>query len=71
MNNTNPTAAVPDAAIGRRVSMDVSTGDHDAGHRIFGVVIDTLDDDDRTLIAEETSRNFSPTPHQQQGESHD
>ena len=48
-------------ALGCTVSVDVSTGDHDAGHRIFAKVgsMQQEANGDWTLLAEETSRNFA------------
>lgn len=48
---------------GMSVSIDVSTGDHDAGHRLFGVVNEVMDDDgDKcgvTLLVYDTTANFA------------
>lgn len=61
---TQPEATKPahaDQLIGLQVSMDVSTGDDDAEHRIFGKVIATMPSEDGiTILAEEESRNFAP-----------
>lgn len=46
--------------VGRRVSVDVSTGDHDAGHRIFARIIQADNaDPEHTILAVEESRNFA------------
>jgi hypothetical protein len=48
---------------GMSVSMDVSTGDHDAGHRYFGIINEVMDDDgDKngvTLLVYEAHPNFA------------
>lgn len=43
---------------GRKLSVDVSTGDDDAGNRIFAELTGETGSDGKTLIAIETSRNF-------------
>lgn len=52
---------------GMSVSVDVSTGDHDAGHRYFGTVTEVMDDpQDKhgvTLLVQDAKPNFS-TPTQ-------
>lgn len=46
----------------KQISMDVSTGDADAGNRIFGVVNGVQEDPDGFIIlAEEDHRNFDQT----------
>jgi len=60
-----------DQLLGLSVSMDVSTGDDDATHRIFGTIIDTMPSEDGNIIlAEEVSRNFgaAPAPSAQPGQ---
>lgn len=54
-------APLPQDVIGMKVSMDVSTGDEDATHRIFGRVEQTQQDTNgKTMIlATEESRNFT------------
>ena len=51
---------------GMSVSVDVSTGDHDAGCRYFGTVTEVMDDiSDRygvTLLVQDAEPNFAPTP---------
>lgn len=51
---------------GMSVSVDVSTGDHDAGHRYFGTVTEVMDcRDDKhgvTLLVQDAEPNFAPTP---------
>lgn len=50
--------------IGMEVSMDVSTGDDDAGHRIFGTVCEVMLAErgagTNTILVIEESRNFAP-----------
>lgn len=49
--------------IGLQISVDVSTGDNDAGHRLFGTVTGTLDTDPLTLLCDDAKPNFSaPQP---------
>ena len=48
-----------DKIMGMKVSMDVSTGDDDAGNRIFGRVIGASAD---VILAEESRRNFTSPP---------
>ena len=51
---------------GMSVSVDVSTGDHDAGRRYFGTVTEVMDDiSDKhgvTLLVQDAEPNFAPTP---------
>ena len=51
---------------GMTVSVDVSTGDHDAGNRYFGTVTEVMDDiSDKhgvTLLVQDAKPNFAPTP---------
>jgi len=55
-----PAAQVPDL-VGLTVSMDVSTDDDDAGHRIFGTVIEVMEHDGKQqLLAVEDHRNCPP-----------
>jgi hypothetical protein len=55
--------ALRDFIEGMSVSMDVSTGDHDAGHRYFGVINEVMDDDhDKngvTLLVYDARPNFA------------
>jgi hypothetical protein len=48
---------------GMSVSVDVSTGEHDAGHRYFGTVTEVMDDlDDKhgvTLLVQDAEPNFT------------
>jgi hypothetical protein len=48
---------------GMTVSVDVSTGDHDADHRYFGTVTEVMDDEyDKhgvTLLVQDAEPNFS------------
>jgi hypothetical protein len=54
--------ALRDFIEGMSVSMDVSTGDHDAGHRYFGIINEVMDDDgDKngvTLLVYDAQPNF-------------
>jgi hypothetical protein len=50
-----PKPTPDDVLIGKKISMDVSTGDDNAGNRIFGTVVEIQDD---VLLAVEDSRNF-------------
>lgn len=45
---------------GLQISVDVSTGDNDAGHRLFGTVTGTLDTDPLTLLCDDAKPNFQP-----------
>lgn len=60
------TDAIRDAITGMSVSIDVSTGEHDAEHRLFGVVSEVMDcDGDKhgvTLLVYDTEANFAPKP---------
>lgn len=51
---------------GMSVSVDVSTGEHDAGHRYFGTVTEVMDcNGDKhgvTLLVQDAKPNFAPTP---------
>ncbi len=51
---------------GMTVSVDVSTGDHDAGHRYFGTVTEVMDDiADKhgvTLLVQDAKPNFAAAP---------
>ena len=51
---------------GMSVSVDVSTGDHDAGHRYFGTVTEVMecqgDKHGVTLLVQDAEPNFAPTP---------
>lgn len=52
---------------GMRVSVDVSTGEHDAGHRIFGTITEAMDDPDEKhgvilLVQAGIERNFDAPP---------
>jgi len=51
---------------GMSVSVDVSTGDHDAGHRYFGTVTEVMDcKGDKhgvTLLVQDAKPNFSQAP---------
>ena len=51
-------ASDAEALAGRTVSVDVSTCDDDAGHRIFAELTGEVGSDGATLLAIETSRNF-------------
>lgn len=58
---------------GMSVSVDVSTSDHDAGHRYFGTVTEVMDDHtDKhgvTLLVQDAEPNFAPTPPAQAADS--
>lgn len=57
------TAQLNAKLISLQISVDVSTGDHDAGHRLFGTVTGTLDTDPLTLLCDDAKPNFSaPQP---------
>ena len=51
---------------GMSVSVDVSTGDHDAGHRYFGTVTEVMecqgDKHGVTLLVQDAEPNFTATP---------
>ncbi len=49
------------AGLGGTVSMDVSTGDHDAGHRLFGIITGL---EDGVILCEltEDNKDFQPSP---------
>lgn len=55
---------------GMSVSIDVSTGDHDAGRRYFGTVTEVMDcNGDKhgvTLLVQDAEPNFTPQPTQAQ-----
>lgn len=46
--------------IGLKISVDMSTGDHDAGNRLFGTVTDILDTNPVTLLCDDARPNFNP-----------
>jgi hypothetical protein len=48
--------------IGLQISVDVSAGDNDAGHRLFGTVTGTLDTDPLTLLCDDAKPNFQHRP---------
>ncbi len=58
---------------GMSVSVDVSTGDHDAGRRYFGTVTEVMDDiSDKygaTLLVQDAEPNFAPTPQPTQAQA--
>ena len=58
---------------GMSVSVDVSTGDHDAGRRYFGTVTEVMDNiSDKygvTLLVQDAEPNFAPTPPAQAADS--
>jgi len=67
MTTTTPTAAPLsaeqlDSLAGHAISIDVSTGDEDAGNRIFAELTGETGSDGKTLIAVETKRNFTIHP---------
>ena len=53
----------PDTLIGRTVSMDVSTGDHNAFHRLFGTVVG-VEGQDGVILCEldEDNQDKQPAP---------
>lgn len=51
--------AISEVLTGKSVSLDVSTGEEDIDHRIYGTVLEAMDDDDGfVLLVEEESRNY-------------
>ena len=58
---------------GMSVSVDVSTGDHDAGHRYFGTVTEVMECQGNkhgvTLLIQGAEPNFAPTPPAQEADS--
>ena len=59
-------AALRSMIEGMSVSVDVSTGDHDAGHRYFGTVTEVMecqgDKHGVTLLVQDAEPNFTATP---------
>jgi hypothetical protein len=57
-----------DKIMGMEVSMDVSTGDDDIDHRVYGTVYEVIFQDDGgtpdVILAIETERNFTTPPAQ-------
>lgn len=58
--------AYRDLIEGMSVSVDVSTGDDDAGHRYFGTITEVMDDpNDKhhvTLLVQDAAPNFNTNP---------
>jgi hypothetical protein len=62
-----------DKIMGMEVSMDVSTGDDDIDHRVYGTVYEVIFQDDGgtpdVILAIETERNFTTPPEQPTGDN--
>lgn len=57
--NASRNFTLAEVLVGKEVSVDVSTGDHDLGHRIFAEVREVADEEDGfILLVDECYRNY-------------
>lgn len=57
--NASRNFTLAEVLVGKEVSVDVSTGDHDLGHRIFAQVREVADEEDGfILLVDEVYRNY-------------